>query len=199
MLLLIRLVDVFVEATTPTAHTTSTTTLSSASASIVEFVVSSIAAHEVSIVLILGVAHRLLMLHFVLDEVDKLLHLVDVLLFIFVVQVVFRLPELYSKSLCSKSKRVRRVVHLDALLSLADFLVADVSYFEGYEYLSVDSLFLVPDFNRNDFTGLLHLFLELALSHILGNESDKDVGLECLLHLLTNWGSMGSLMAILAA
>jgi hypothetical protein len=65
MLLLIRLVHVLVEAAAPTALTTSTATLSSASASIVEFVVSSIATHEVSIVLILRVAHRLLMLHFV--------------------------------------------------------------------------------------------------------------------------------------
>lgn len=125
-MLLIRLVIILVEATSALASSTAS---SSATSSIVEFVVSTVSTSILGLIVIITVHHIVLLLHFVLDIVDKFLYLIDILLFIFVMQVVLRFPELDLKWLKSISKHIGLVKHLDALLSLFDSFKADESIF----------------------------------------------------------------------
>ena len=87
----------------------------------------------------------------------------------------------------SKAKGILLVEHLDASLSRLDIIVEDVPDLVVGESLSVDGLHVVLQLDGGNGSCLGELGLELLLGHILGDESNEDVGLEGLLLVPDNW------------
>jgi len=179
MLLLIRLVLVLVEATT--SLTSTPTSLATSSSSVVEFVVSSACVHVVMLI----VANHLIrigpLLHFVLNEMNEFLHLVDVLLFVFVNQVELGLPELDLEGSVSVSEWAGLVEQLDALLGLSNFFIADVTNLAGQ--LGGSNGVSLLELQGDDLSGLVELASEFFFTDLLGDVSDENVGLESLLQV----------------
>lgn len=172
MLLLIRLVLVLVEAATSLTSTPTSLT-STSSSSVVEFVVSPACVHVVMLI----VANHLIriwpLLHFVLNEMNEFLDLVDVLFFVLVNQVELGLPELDLKWSVSVAEWAGLVEKLDALLSLSNFFEADVSDLAG-QLGGSDGVSLL-ELQGDDLSCLLELGSEFLFSDFLGDVSDENV------------------------
>jgi len=113
---------------------------------------------------------------YLLDEVDELLHLVDILFLIFLLQVELRLPELHLQGFRPVSEDVCTVEQADALLSVFHLLVADVPNFTDHNVSFAFALDRVLfDLERDDLACLGHHLAEFFLSHVLGNVPHKNV------------------------
>lgn len=185
VLLLIRLVLILVEAST--SLTSATASLASSSWSVVEFVVSSVESHAVMLIVASHLIRIGPLLHFVLNVVDEFFDLVNVFFFIFMNQVELGLPELNLQRSETKSEWVGLVEHLNALLGLLHFFIADVPNFAGH-FSGVTWSNSIFELQWNNLSSLAQLVSEFVLFDLLWNVSDENVGLESLLHGLTNLG-----------
>jgi len=118
--------------------------------------------------------------------VDDFLHLINVLFFIFGLQVIARLPEVHLQGLVAKSKLVRLVEHLDALLCLLHVLEVDKALLVVHKSFSVHSLGVVLNQHRLDLTCFAHDLGKLMLGDFFRDKVHKDVGHEGLSHLLSD-------------
>lgn len=115
-------------------------------------------------------------------------HLLVVLLISLGLDVVLGLPEINGKWLLSETEWLILMEHLDALLSLVNIFVADVTGLEVDKGLTGSSVGLneILDFNRDNLTSFAELFLNLFFSNFLWDELNEKVRLIGLLHILSD-------------